>query len=337
MTNRAMDIVPRIVLAGMVASAAVTTLQFHSARAADDCLAKPKGVAPAGQHWYYRSDRPTKRQCWYLGDESAHGASLSVRKTAAVTARQHHQQLSQTAADAHAEFPSPAVPATDVKRDIVAAAPAAMPAAPLADSSAMTERAPDNSAAAVDRSAVASRWPDATNAVAPSATTTLPRNAGTFAVAAAEPATAPAMSVDAPPPVTPAASPVSEPMSVETPAVATTTTDPSRTQLAVLLGAVALAGFATSVLLARARARRRIHLEPVTAQRRARWPADAPIDHMQLPDVARTHPALALRRESASPRLVQPSIVPRDDARYDEQYEVEDLLARYSSQGRPNR
>jgi hypothetical protein len=114
-------------------------------------------------------------------------------------------------------------------------------------------------------------------------------------------------------------------------------TEPSRTQLVALLGAVALAGFATSVLLARARARRRIHLEPVTAQRRARWPADAPIDHMQLPDVARSHPALALRRESGPPRLVQPSIVPRDDARYDEQYEVEDLLARYRGQGRSNR
>src|SRR3569833_4778671 len=138
MTNRAMDILPRSVLAGIVASAAVTILQFHPASAADDCLAKPKVVAPSGQHWYYRSDRATKRQCWYLGDESSHGASLGVRKSAAVVAHLHHQQLSQAAADARAEFPSPAVPAPDVQRDLVAAAPAALPPASLAESTAAT-------------------------------------------------------------------------------------------------------------------------------------------------------------------------------------------------------
>jgi hypothetical protein len=340
MTNRAMDIVPRIVLAGVVASAALTTLHFRPASAADDCIAKPKGVAPAGQHWYYRSDRATKRQCWYLGDEAAHGASLSVRKTAAVVAHRHHQQFSQAAADAHAEFPSPAVPATDMKRDLVVAAPAAMPAAPLADSDAPTERVRDNGAATADQSAVASRWPDATGAVPPAAATTPSRNAGTFAMAAAEP-TPPAAGAESVPPATvAAASSVSDTASADTAdtsVVATPTADPSRMQLAALLGAVALIGFSTSVLLARARARRRIRLEPVMAQRRPRWPADPRIDPMQLPEVDRIHPALARRSETAPRRAVRPSIVPRDDARYDEQYEVEDLLARYSGQGRPNR
>ncbi len=38
--------------------------------AADSCLSAPKGATPAGSHWYYRLDRVTKRQCWYLREES---------------------------------------------------------------------------------------------------------------------------------------------------------------------------------------------------------------------------------------------------------------------------
>jgi hypothetical protein len=334
MTNRAMDILPRTVLAGLVASAAVTIVQFYPASAAEDCVAKPKGVAPSGQHWYYRSDRATKRQCWYLGDESSHGASLGVRKSAAVVAHRHHQQLSQAAADARAEFPSPAVPATDVKRDLVAAAPAPMPTAPLAESNPAPVGAQDNVAAAVDQSAITSRWPDSSNAVLPAAATPPSRNAGLFAVATAE---TPPASIDSTPPATmAAASPVSDTASADAP-VAAQAPDSSRTQLGVLLGLVALVGFSTSVLLARARARRRIRLAPVVAQRRPRWPADPQIDPMQLPDVDRVHPAFARGNEAASRRAVQPSIVPRDDARYDEQYEVEDLLARYSGQARSTR
>ena len=37
--------------------------------AADSCLSAPKGATPAGSHWYYRLDRVTKRQCWYLREE----------------------------------------------------------------------------------------------------------------------------------------------------------------------------------------------------------------------------------------------------------------------------
>ncbi len=37
--------------------------------AADSCLSTPKGATPPGSHWYYRLDRVTKRQCWYLREE----------------------------------------------------------------------------------------------------------------------------------------------------------------------------------------------------------------------------------------------------------------------------
>ena len=33
---------------------------------ADDCLIAPKTSAPEGGRWYYRTDRPTQRKCWYL-------------------------------------------------------------------------------------------------------------------------------------------------------------------------------------------------------------------------------------------------------------------------------
>jgi hypothetical protein len=41
--------------------------------AAETCLAAPKGVAPAGSHWYYRTDRAAQRKCWYLASEGRKG------------------------------------------------------------------------------------------------------------------------------------------------------------------------------------------------------------------------------------------------------------------------
>ena len=33
---------------------------------ADDCLIAPNSPAPAGSHWYFRTDRAKQRNCWYL-------------------------------------------------------------------------------------------------------------------------------------------------------------------------------------------------------------------------------------------------------------------------------
>ena len=72
----------------MLASAIFTTaLVFalfaqssRGLRAEEECISKPNAPAPQGQHWYYRTDRESKRQCWYLGPEGA-----TVRKRAAET------------------------------------------------------------------------------------------------------------------------------------------------------------------------------------------------------------------------------------------------------------
>lgn len=52
-----------------------TMLPGVPARAEDDCVAKPNAPAPAGQHWWYRTDRATKRKCWFLGPQDKEAAA----------------------------------------------------------------------------------------------------------------------------------------------------------------------------------------------------------------------------------------------------------------------
>lgn len=47
------------------------------------CITKPSASAPKGEHWYYRTDRAAKRQCWYLGPAGAH-----IQKRATQTSEQ---------------------------------------------------------------------------------------------------------------------------------------------------------------------------------------------------------------------------------------------------------
>lgn len=56
---------------GFVAIASLSVQPTH-AEAADECLAKPNSPAPQGQHWYYRMDHATGRQCWRLAQEGLH-------------------------------------------------------------------------------------------------------------------------------------------------------------------------------------------------------------------------------------------------------------------------
>lgn len=342
-TNRAAKILPGVV-AGMLAGAAIATIQAGPVAAAEECLSKPKDGAPAGKHWYYRSDRATKRQCWYLGDEDApaRGASLSTRQTAAAAAaRKHRSELSQAAADAHAELPSANDDVKPVTRSVAAAsapasvvapsraAPSAMPPSSMVPSpmasvpdSAPAPRAVDSSPFG-DQSAISSRWPDRADAAAPAIPA--PATSGNLVVADATPATA-ADSVGS------GAEPTAMSMSDMTTAPepsAVRPTDAGRAQLMAFLAAVAVAGFSTSVLLSRAR-RRRIPVEAVA--RRPRWPAEPQIDRMQLPSADR-YPALA-RGDDHARQASRLSVVHEDEARYDDQYEIEDMLSRYAGHGR---
>ena len=64
--------------------ATVTDLRAQAA-SADDCLTAPKGATTAGSHWYYRIDRATKRQCWYLREDGDKASDKSTRATAPVS------------------------------------------------------------------------------------------------------------------------------------------------------------------------------------------------------------------------------------------------------------
>jgi len=352
MTNRATVLAPRIIIASMMASAALVTGQLHTAWAADDCIAKPK-ESPAGKHWFYRIDRATKRQCWYLRDTTSQGASLEVRKSAAAS-HKAHAAFSPSAENAHAELASASTAKDDdVKSAPVTAAPpiaaappavAALPnvAAPAssptaaAETSTTAQQPSDNSGGTADQSAIAARWPDPMDQAAPVVAT--PR-APTFAVASAAPAAnSDAATMSPAAPVAPAATAGLSAAGTETPVNSSGfgADVPDRTKLLVFLGVVALVGFSFSVLLGRARSRRRIRLAPAVARRATRWPAEPQIDRMRLPSVDDYYPT-PIPVSDGTGGARRPSIVPRDEEARDEQFDVEQMLARYAGQARPHR
>jgi hypothetical protein len=72
----------RLRLALLAIGLATGCLSSQAPSAADDCLAKPNAPSPPGQHWYYRLDRATHRECWYLG---VPGAKLHQRAQQSVS------------------------------------------------------------------------------------------------------------------------------------------------------------------------------------------------------------------------------------------------------------
>jgi hypothetical protein len=228
----------------------------------DDCLGSPKATAPQGHHWYYRLERGTKRQCWYLREE---GAKVSQSTSAQTSAAQNAPSTApapktatpapRSVQDARAEFttqePAPA-PDTTASIPAPAAAVTPPPANPRPNVAA------DSSA---QQPAIAARWPDTPNA-APA-----PQVAPATAVAEAQPAQQPAAS---PAPVTPAVAdvPSGKP------------TGSLQTLLLVIGGALALAGITASFIYrfagskARAQAserRRRVNWEQPADNAHAPW------------------------------------------------------------------
>jgi hypothetical protein len=151
MGNRAAKFVSTLV-AGVIAGAPLPAVSqtapaptnapaaTSAANAAADCLASPKGVAPQGQHWYYRLDRATKRQCWYLraaGDKNSPKATQTAQvendMPAAETSPPQQQNPVQ---DARAEYLGPRGGAAAKAPSAVAQAAAAPTSQPAADQAA---------------------------------------------------------------------------------------------------------------------------------------------------------------------------------------------------------
>jgi hypothetical protein len=222
--------------------------------AADDCLASPKKTAPQGQHWYYRVERGTKRQCWYLREEGAKTAQ------SATTAPVSNAPAPNSVQDARAEWTAAQAPAsqnTPASNPQQTAAPAA----------------PDNAR----QPAVGTPWPDPSN-VAPApqaapAAKTVDETADN--VAKARPAPKPVAS-PAPASVAAAATPSDKP------------TGSLQTLLLVIGAALALAGITGSIIYRFAGSRVRIQAHD-GARRRVNW--EQPLDNSRAPwaEMAATH------------------------------------------------
>jgi hypothetical protein len=130
MSNRSVKFVPAL-LAGVVAGANLATMTDLRAQviataaeaatpatqaAADSCLSAPKGATPSGSHWYYRIDRTTKRQCWYLREESDRADDKFAR--AAPPASSPAPSASSPAPLAAAAEPAPAQPPTITSKSV---------------------------------------------------------------------------------------------------------------------------------------------------------------------------------------------------------------------------
>ncbi|QQO31490.1 hypothetical protein JJC00_22970 [Bradyrhizobium diazoefficiens] len=217
-----------------------------TANVAADCLASPKGAAPQGQHWFYRLERATKRQCWYLRAEGAkEGANATQTAQATADAPNAAPAGPQSVQNAHAEYFAPQTAASTP-------APAA----------ASTQQAPSTTDA---QPAIATRWPDAAPA-SPPAPQPSPATAAAPAAASVQPSAKPAAS---PAPVTLAAADAS----------ADKPTGSVQMLLLVIGGALALAGLLASVIYRFAGGRTRVQ----TADRRVNWDHRQDDDHSRAP------------------------------------------------------
>ena len=158
MQNRTAKFVSAI-FASLVAGMPLTTVS-HGAAPADDCLSKPKGLAPEGSHWYYRIDRASKRQCWYLGDQHerlSRAKPQNSAPTANPASPQNETATQRPVTDAHAELP---LPQTRVEQEPSVAAWQRTPATTANAASVENGQAANAPDAKTQLSVIASRWPD---------------------------------------------------------------------------------------------------------------------------------------------------------------------------------
>jgi hypothetical protein len=145
-----MTIFVTAILVIVVAAVSLTARTSIAQRAADECITKPSSTAPQGSHWYYRIDRATRRQCWYLGAEGekirARQAGSRVKSSAPKPTRQPTTETSE----------QPTTQTSD-KTTTAEAAPVKTAAAEATPAPTIAGEAP----AAVDdpTAAFSTRWP----------------------------------------------------------------------------------------------------------------------------------------------------------------------------------
>lgn len=148
MTNR-MGNAAAAILIGAFATVAFGAATNGVAHAADDCLAGPKGAAPKGSHWYYRLDRASKRNCWYV--RAAREKPVSSQSASTEISPPGRTPLQPVVANARAE-----AAAADIGPSTAAGA------LPDSTDATKTGQGPDAPAADSGQSTVAARWLDQT-------------------------------------------------------------------------------------------------------------------------------------------------------------------------------
>lgn len=105
MPNRAMKSLT-VILGGILAGFALTA-NPATAAPAKDCLTAPGATPAQGEHWYYRIDHATKRNCWYVRAEGQSAAQPAATLTNSAAAPAS-SELQPSVADARAEIPAAA-------------------------------------------------------------------------------------------------------------------------------------------------------------------------------------------------------------------------------------
>ncbi|KRR00254.1 hypothetical protein [Bradyrhizobium valentinum] len=277
MSNRSVKFVPAL-FAGIVAGANLATVTDLSAQviataaeaatpatqaAADGCLAAPKGATPSGSHWYYRIDRVTKRQCWYLREESEKADDKFARAAPPAS--------SQAPSSAAAE-PAPAQAPAITSKSVADA---------RAEWISQQNRTDPNSPAKVERTVGAAPAPTAQNVqranvpnvLAPAPLATMRWNDAPTARASSNPADLQVAAANAPADQPPQAVEAQQPATDQVTAASAepATAKPTASLqmlLLVMAAALALAGLTVSAIvrIGRMRARRAMR-----RKRRAMW------------------------------------------------------------------
>jgi hypothetical protein len=238
MSNRTAKFASAI-LASLLAGAPLTTISHSAARAADDCLSGPKEETPEGSHWYYRIDRATKRHCWYLREEGGKQLQITApisppsAKPVSPKAEATHRPIE----DARAELP----PQTRVEQEnSIIAGQQPTPATANVTGMESGQRASARDVNILS-SVIASRWPAQSGA---NPTTNPPPDAIDPAVRANSTSRAQPPSVLA----------ANQYAAADLSSLTSAYSMPAR--LAVLMGALALAGIIASAILKPGRPRR---------------------------------------------------------------------------------
>jgi hypothetical protein len=310
-----------VIVASLCAGAfLIASLNMTPALAADECLAAPKGETPEGGHWYYRIEHPSNRHCWHLrgeGDAQAQSAPSNSPTAAKQAAPKQDAAMPGSVANARAELTSPQAPLDQDTPANTGQVPAAASAANI--DNALPANPPNTD---MLRSVVASRWPDQLSATASAAPPPAP--VGPPADTQANDAQANDVQANdmqanaAPPPQAPAAATATVPLAAADASMAKQSGS-AMMLLAVVVGALSVAGLAASAIF-RFGGKRRRGREDIRGEVRPIWDLDRDFRRGDRP---LPFPASAVRRPNIGVPL---ELQEADDA--DDRDRIEQMLAR---------